>query len=213
MRHGPECLDAHVSLADRAGRSDAAADIGCSCPVDRRRSAVGSAAAEFHDGSALRRPHDAVGLRRDQTLVVDHQQDHRLDELCLHDRTADRQDRLTREDRGAFRDRPDIAFKLKILQIVEELFAHPALAAQELDVLFRKLQIFHVLDDLVQPREDRETAVIRHIAEKAVKIGDVILHACFKITVGHCQFIKVGQQRQVHFICHQCVPFRAVSFS
>jgi hypothetical protein len=70
--------------------------------------------------------------------VVDAQQNHRLNELCLNDRTAYRYDRLTRENRGAFRHCPDIADKLKVLQIFEELLTEKALRA--LVMLSSKIQ-------------------------------------------------------------------------
>ena len=52
--------------------------------------------------------------------MVDGQQNHGLHELCLNDRAAHGDNRLTREDRRALRHGPDIAREAEAAQILQE---------------------------------------------------------------------------------------------
>ncbi len=55
--------------------------------------------------------------------MVDGEQDHRFDELCLNDRAAHDHNRLIWEDRRTLPHRPDVALERKMLQIVKKRFA------------------------------------------------------------------------------------------
>ena len=81
MGHRAAGRNAVELVGQRAGRALAAADVSGARAIDRRVDALRPAGAEFQNGAALRGPHDAVGLRRDEALVVERQQQKRLDEL------------------------------------------------------------------------------------------------------------------------------------
>ncbi|MPN45009.1 hypothetical protein SDC9_192576 [bioreactor metagenome] len=104
---------------------------------------------ELHDGPPLRRPYDPVGFRRDQGLVVDGEQQHGFQKLCLYDGAPHRYDRLMRKDGRALGDRPDIAGKFKIFQIVQESVGKKACPFQVIDVFFPEFNGLHVIDDLI----------------------------------------------------------------
>ena len=194
VRHSAERRDAEAPVADRAGRADAAADVRGARAVHRAVKALCAAGAEFHHGAAVCRAHDAVRFRRDQALVVDAQKDHRFDELRLNHRPAHRDDRFAREDRRAFRHRPDVADKLEIAQVFEELFAKDVLGAQVLNVLVGEGKVLQVIDELLDARHDGEAAAVGNLAEEHVEISDRILESAYKITVRHRDLIEIRQQ-------------------
>ena len=69
------------------------------------------------------------------------------------------------------------------------------LVPQEGDVLLVEVQVLNILDQLFQTRADREPAVVRHVAEKHIEIGDPILEPCPEIAVAHSQLIKTAYHR------------------
>ena len=191
--HRAHCGDAVVAVRDRAGRAAAAADIRGARAEDGAVGPLCAPGAEFHDGPPRSRAHDAVGLRGDEAFVVNRQKEHRLDKLRLHDGAAHGQNRLAGENRHAFRHGPDIARKAECREILQKFLIKEAAAAQVVDVLLRKVQIFQVLDHLLHAGHDCEAAAVGHFAEEHVEVRNAVAHAVDEITVGHCQLIEVGQ--------------------
>ncbi len=139
-RNGPSCRRPARRRADRTSYRP--------CPGSRRykrrgrlnRSidALGAAGAEFQNRAALRGPDDTIGFRGDEALMVDRQQQKRLDQLRLNGRRADGQNRLARENRRALRDGPDIAREVKIAQIRQKPLGKQLPAVQIREVLGSK---------------------------------------------------------------------------
>ena len=79
--------------------------------------------------------------------MVDCEQNHRFDELRLHNRSLDCYDRLTGKDGSSFGNAVYVAFEFKILEIVEEFLAE-APASEIFNILIRKAQIFEIFNEL-----------------------------------------------------------------
>ena len=71
-------------------------------------------------------------------------------------------------------------------------------------VPLRKMQRLDVVNHLLQTGADGEAALIRHIPEKHIEIGNAILITCLKITVAHGQLIEVAEHGHVQplFVIH-----------
>ena len=197
MGHRAAGRNAVELVGQRAGRAFAAADVSGARAVDRRVDALRPAGAEFQNGAALRGPHDAVGLRRDEALVVERQQQKRLDELRLNGGRADGHDRLAREDRRALRHGPDIAREAEAAQILQEALVEHIPAAQIRNIVLVKMKLLHVLDRLLQTRRDGKAAVIGHGAEENIKIRDAVLHTLHEIAVAHGELVIIAEHTQI----------------
>ena len=178
----------------------AAADVGRACAQNRALCALRSAGAEFQHRPALRGADDAVCLGSDQALVVEDEQDIRLDELRLDGGCADGQDRLAREDRRALRHGEDVAREAEIAQVGEEVLVKDAAAAQVGDVLFGKMQVADVVDHLLQPCRDGEAAAVGDVAVKDVEIADAVTHPVAEIAVAHRQLVEVAEHGHVELV-------------
>ena len=132
--------------------------------------------------------------------MVDCQKDHRLNQLRLNNRAADANDRFAGKNRRAFRNRPYVALKLEIPQVVDKFRREESPPVQICQVGLSKMQIREVFDDLFETRQDCETAVVGNIPEEHVVDGDLIAHPLLKISVSHRQFVKIDEQRQVAVI-------------
>ena len=200
-------------MRHRSVRRDAESEIGpgirgCACAADVRRpravircvEALRPAGPEFEDRSPLSRAADSILFCRDQGLMIDCQQDHRLDQLRLNNRTADANDRFAGKNRRAFRDRPYVALKLEIPQVADKPGREESPTGQVCQVVFGKMQIREVFDDLFETRQDREAAVVGNFPEEHIIDGDLIAHPLLKISVPHRQFIKIDEQRQIPVI-------------
>ena len=133
--------------------------------------------------------------------MVDGQQYHGFDELRLNHRPGNGHERLTGEYGRAFRHGPDIALEFEMPQIVQECFGKAAAAAEVFDIFVGEMQVFKVVDQLLNARHDGVAAAIRYAAEEHVKIGPPVGDAFFKIAMRHGELIEIGQHGQV-FFCH-----------
>ena len=89
--------------------------------------------------------------------MVDCQKDHRLNQLRLNNRAADANDRFAGKNRRAFRNRPYVALKLEIPQVVDKFRREESPPVQICQVGLSKMQIREVFDDLFETRQDRKT--------------------------------------------------------
>ena len=149
-----------------------------------------AAGAELKHRAAARGADNAVGLRRDQALVVDGQERERLNELRLDSGGTDDDERLLRKDGRPLRDGVDIAREAEILQIVQKLLAEEVPAAEIGDVLLGEVQVLDIVDQLLQTRRDGKAAAVWHLAEKDIKIGDAVLVAGLEVTIAHRQLVE-----------------------
>jgi len=197
VRHRAAGVHAVYLVRDRAGGAGAAADVGSARAEDRTVRALCAAGAELEHRAALCRAADAAGLRGDQALVVDLQQQIRLHELRLDGGRAHRDERLAREHGRALRHGPDVAGEAEVFQIVQKCLAEQLPAAQIGNVLVGEVQVLDVVDDLLETGGDGVAAVVRHAAEEHIKIRDAVLHAVLKITVAHRQLIEIAEHGHV----------------
>ena len=129
--------------------------------------------------------------------MVDGQQRERLDKLGLDGRGAHHHQRLLGEHRRALRDSVDIAGEAEVPEIVQKFLAEQVPAPQIGDVLLREVQVFDVVDELLQPRRDGKAAAVRHLAEEHVEIDDAVLVPSLEIPVAHGQFVEVTEHGHV----------------
>ena len=122
-----------------------------------------------------------------------------LNELGLNGRSAHRDQGLPWKDRGALGDGVNVAGKAEILQIGQEALVKELAAPEILNVLLGEVEIFNIVNELLQSRHDGKAALIRYRAEKHIEIGDTILVAVFEITVAHGQLIKIAEHGHVQF--------------
>ena len=164
-------LDRNVKelTGKHVGRTDAAADHGCTGTVDTGIRSLGTAQAELHDAVSAGGLYDTGCLGRDQTLVVYDVQKCSLNKLRLHDRCDDLNERFVREYDGALRDRPDITLKMEAPQVLQERCMEDAEAVQIRDVFIGKMQIFNIINDLIQPGCDRVAVAAGIFAVKGIK--------------------------------------------
>ena len=197
MGHGAAGGNAVQLVGNGAGRTGAAADIGRPRADDSRVRALCPAGAKLQHRAAVGGPADAVGLGGDQALVVDGQQRERLDQLGLDRRCAYHHQWLAGEHRGALGDGVDITGEAEIPQIVQKLLAEQVAAPEIGDILLTEVEIFNVFDQLLQTCGDGEAALIGHLAEEHIEIGDAILVSVAEVSVAHGQLIEVAQHGHV----------------
>ena len=141
--------------------------------------------------------------------MVEFQKQVGLHQLGLDCGRAHGEHRLHREDGRPLGHGPDIARETEVFQIVEKALPENAAPAEVGDVLLVKVQVLHIVHDLLQPRCDGVAAIVGHAAEKHVKITDAILHVVGKVAVAHGQFIEIAQHGQIDSVCafHSSLPF------
>ena len=83
------------------------------------------------------------------------------------------------------------------------------------------MQVFDIVDQLLQTGCDDIAAFIGHSAEKHIEIGDAILVSVAEVSVAHGQLIKVAQHGHVqlfssiHFLLNlkfSIIPARGVKY-
>ena len=129
--------------------------------------------------------------------MIDLQQKVGFHELRLNGGRAHRDERLAREHGCALRNGPDVAREPEILQIVQKSLAEQLPATQIGNVLVGEMQIFDVVDDLLETGGDGVAAVIRYAAEEHIEIRDAVLHIVLQITIAHRQLIEVAEHGHV----------------
>ena len=134
--------------------------------------------------------------------MVDGQQSKRLNELGLDGRCAHHHQRLLGEYRRTLWDGVDVAGEPEMPQVVQKLLAEQLPTPQIGDILLGKVQVFDVVDELLQPRGDGEATAVRHLPEEDVKVDDTVLVAGLKIPVAHGQFVEIAEHGHVQlFLC------------
>ena len=197
MGHGAAGRHAIQLVGDGAGGTGTAADVGGTSAHDGRIRTLRPAGAELQHRAPHGGPADAVGLGGDQTLVVDGQQREGLDQLRLDGRRAYHHHRLPGKHRGPFRDGVDIAGKTEVAQIVQKLLAEQVAPTEIGDILLAEMQVFNIIDQLLQTGRDGIAAFIGHLAEEHIEIGNAILVPVAEVSVAHGQLIKVAQHGHV----------------
>ncbi len=183
--------------AENVAGSDATADDGCSRAVGSGIRPLRTAESELHDTASARRMADPCGLGRNQALMVHNVEDRRLNKLSLHDRSDDLDQRLTRENQRAFRDRVNIAGKLEISKIIQKCRCKLIKTSQVLDVLTGEMKLLYVLHELLDAAHDGVSSSARIVAEKRIKNDRTVLFLVLKIPLHHREFIKIREQRKI----------------
>ena len=79
---------------------------------------------------------------------------------------------------GALRDRIDIAGEMEIRQIFQKIFIKDAEASQIIDIFIAEMQIFNIINHLIQTGCDRIAAAAGIFAVKRIK-NDRFICICF----------------------------------
>ena len=123
-----------------------------------------------------------------------------LEQLRLYRGRADRQHRLSGEDGRTLGDGPYVAGEFEIAQIVKEALVKYPAGAEICNVLFIKVQLLHIVDDLFKSGRNGKAAVVRHGTIEYIEIGDLILSSADEIAVAHCQLIKIAQHCEIYTV-------------
>ena len=161
--------------------------------VNRRVRSLRSPAAELHHAVALRRAHNACGLGRDETLVVDDVQNRGLDKLRLHNRGNHLDQRLARENDRALGNRVDVTGEAEVPQVVEEGGFEHTETFEICNLILRKVQVFDIVNYLLEPGANRVAVAFRVGAVKHVEDYSLIDILVFKIALHHRELIQVCQ--------------------
>ena len=124
-----------------------------------------------------------------------------LQKLRLNCRGAHGDNRLMREDGRPLRHGPDVAGELEIGEVGEEALVKDAARAQILDILGLKVQLLHVVYNLLKTGCDGKTGAVRHGAVEDVEIGYLVLPARGEVAVAHGQLVKIAQHGQIDAVC------------
>ena len=197
VRHSAGSRNAEDLISNGAGCVVATADI---CGTSTENSGICTLCAtraKFAECSALCCTRQTGCFCCNERLMVDHHQNVSFNKLCFDSCSANDQKGLTGKNNSSFGNCPNIAFKLKGTQKVKEFFAKAILAAQISNILFIKMQVVDIFDNLFKSCNDCITAVIGIIAVEHIKVDDFVFHSTFKIAVAHCELIKVTKHRQI----------------
>ena len=139
MGHGSTGSNAVKLVGNGTGGAVAAADIRGSGTQNCCIHALCPARTKFHHRTSLSRSYHPIGLGSDQALMIDTQQQEGFDQLGLDSRGTDSNDGFFGKYRRSFGNRPDIAGKVEICQIFQELLAEQTTAAQIRNILSAKV--------------------------------------------------------------------------
>ena len=198
MCHGAHRGNTVHLVGKGAGSAHAAADVGSLGTVHRTADALCAAGTKLHHSAAIGSAADAVRLGGDQTLVVKAQQDKGFDQLCFDCLGADGDHRLAGENGGAVGNGVNIAGKAEVLQILQKFLRENTASTEVRNILFVKMQILNVIDDLIKTCGNGKTALVGNAAEEGIKVGDTILVAVAEVAIAHRQLIKIAEHTQVH---------------
>ena len=129
--------------------------------------------------------------------MIDGEEQHGFQELRLQDGSSDRDDGFAREDRGPLRHGPYVAGEMKMPEIFQKFRRENLFGGEEFDVLLGKMQILDIRNHLLQPGKDGEAALVGHVAEEHVEIGDTVADAVFEISVHHGHFVIIEKHCEI----------------
>ena len=137
-------------------------------PAERRRSPE-RGGSRTRPPAALSCPHDPVGFRRDQALVVQTQKHKGLHELGLNGGSPDGQNGFAGENRRSLGNGPDVAGEGEVPQVVQKRLREAVFGPQIGDILLIKVEILNIFHHLRQTGGDGKAALVRDRAVKHVK--------------------------------------------
>ena len=185
--------------------ADAASDDSCSGTKSSGIRTLSPAQTKLHDAAAPGCITDSGCLGGDQGLVVDQVQNSCFNQLRLHNGSYHFYQWFHRKYHTALRDRIYVAGKMKTCQIIQKVFGKTAKSPEIVNIIIIKMQTFDVINDLIQAGTDSVAAVVRILAVKQIKYHSLI-GVIFKISLHHCQFIKISQKCKIAII-HESPSF------
>ena len=132
--------------------------------------------------------------------MVDGQKSEGFKQLRLDRGRAHDDHWLLREDGRALGHGVNVAAEVEVCKIVEEFLAEDTSPAQVVDVLLVEVQIFDVVDQLVETRCDGVAAAVGNGAEINVEIGYAILESGFQVTIAHSQLVEVAEHGHIELL-------------
>ena len=91
----------------------------------------------------------------------------------------------------------NVTAEMEVCQIIEKIIGETVQTPQISDVLLIKVKILDIIDDLIQAGRQGKAVAARIDAVKGIENNGFVLLA-LEVTLHHGQFIKIGQQSQVH---------------
>ena len=105
--------------------------------------------------------------------------------MAIHDGGDYLDQRFPREDNCSFRDRIDVAGKPEIFEIGKEIFCEQSGRTKIADVLFIKMQVIDILDDLIKASAYGIAGIAGICTEKGIKNNGFVGVFFFKISLHH----------------------------
>ena len=99
---------------------------------------------------------------------------------------------LTGKHQSSFRNCIDIAGKLEVCQIIQEVRIEDLQTAKILDVLTAEMQILHIADQLLDAAHNGIAAPEGICAIESVENNGAVFFFVLEITLHHGQFVKIG---------------------
>jgi len=118
-----------------------------------------------------------------------------FNELRFGDGSGHAKQRLTGKENRSFRQRPNVACKLKSRQIVKETRMNAAEGRERAkigNVFARKTHILQKVEGLLQTRSHQIIAPVREVANKEFKRGEG-LETVLDVPGRHREFVEVGK--------------------
>ena len=132
--------------------------------------------------------------------MINLREDCGLHQLRVNQVGDDCQARFIRIHNRAFGERVNVSAEMKIFEALQKIFVENFLRAQVIDIRRAELHVLHVLNDLLQPRENREAAGVRVAPIENVERHARVLSAVDEVAVGHCHLVEVHHHGKVAFI-------------
>ena len=117
--------------------------------------------------------------------MVDDVEHRRFDQLRLKERRLDADQRLVGEDHGALRHGIKLAREAEILEVIEEPLVKEVKRAEVVNILRVEMQVFDVIDHLLQARRDGKRAAAGVLAVEQIEHRDPVGDAGVDIAVHH----------------------------
>ena len=131
----------------------------------------------------------------------------RFDQLRLRQRRGDADQRLIGKADGAFRDRMHIAGEPEVGEIVDEIVAKASGALEPVDFRRREAQRLQIIERILEPCRQQETAPRRQPPHEEFEHGLLVL-ATIQIGLDHVEFVEIGGERAGEGCHDMCLPHK-----
>ena len=156
-----------------------------------------AACAEVRNGLPLGGADDAPCLGGYQGLVVYLGEDRRLYQLRVDEIGHNREDRLVGVHDSTLRYSVDVPPETESPKELQKVLREQSLLAEILYVLLGEVHVFYVLDDLLEPREYSEAALVGVLTVEHVEGNPGVLAPVPEVAICHRHLVEIHNHRDV----------------